>query len=186
MTEPSTASTPEELKFQRRMQAIETLIQGVERYPDLAARTHTKAIVQALLDLHGAAMERILERATKEGEAGLALIDALARDELVGSLLLLYGLHPLTLETRVRQALDKVRPIVQSHGGSLELLAADEGLVRLRLRASGEGCASNALTLKQAIDDSIYARAPDVSAIEVEGLSPHGKNGHARIALPIL
>jgi Fe-S cluster biogenesis protein NfuA len=158
----------------------------VEHYPDLAARTHTKAIVQALLDLHGAGMERLLERAMEEGEAGRALIDAMAEDELVGSLLVLFGLHPLSLETRVRQALDAVRPMVQSYGGSLELLAVDEGLVRLRVRSSGDGCASNALMLKQAIDDSILARAPDVSAIEVEGLSPHGKNGHSRIALPIL
>ncbi len=185
MTELST-SAPEDLEFRRRMQSIETLIQGVERYPDLAARTHTKAIVQALLDLHGAGIERIVERARKEGEAGRVLIDALAADELVGSLLVLFGLHPVSLETRVRQALDTVRPIVQSHGGSLELLAAEEGLVRLRVHASGDVCAANALMLKQAIDDSILARAPDVSAIEVEGLSPQGKNGHTRIALPIL
>ena len=181
-------SGSDDLAFRNRMQSIETLIQGVERYADLAARTHTKAIVQALLDLHGAGLERILGRITKEGEAGFALIDALADDELVGSLLLLYGLHPLDLETRVRQALDKVRPVVQSYGGSLEILSAKEGHVRLRLLASGEACAANYLTLKQAIDDAVYEKAPDVLDIDVEGLSPnghHGTNGHARIALPI-
>ena len=35
------------------------------------------------------------------GEPGHALIASLAGDDLVSSLLLLYGLHPLDLETRV-------------------------------------------------------------------------------------
>lgn len=181
-----TENGSEDQAFRKRMQSIETLIQDVERYPDLAARTHTKAIVQALLDLHGAGLERILERTAKAGEVGFALIDALADDELVGSLLLLYGLHPLDLETRVRQALDKVRPVIQTHGGSLEFLSAEKGVVQLRLHTSGDACATNALTLKQAIDDAVFEKAPDVSAIEVEGLSPDIANGHARIALPIL
>ncbi len=184
-----TESAPEEQAFRKRMQAIETLLQDVDRYPDLAARTHTKALVQALLDLHGAGLERIVERAAQAGPAGFALIDALAEDELVGSLLLLYGLHPLDLETRVRRALDNVRPYVQSHGGSLEFLGADGGQVRVRIVGSCQSCASTARGLQQAIEDAVYEKAPDVASVEVEGLAPdesHRENGHARIALPIL
>ena len=77
-----------------------------------------------MIELHGAGLERILDKLADAGDAGLALIDALAEDDLVGSILLLHGLHPLDLETRVRQALDKVRPLLRSHGGNVELLGS--------------------------------------------------------------
>ena len=73
-------------------------------------------------------------------KAGDELVGELARDELVGSLLLLYGLHPLDLETRVRQALEKVQPTLRSRGGSAELLELTEGAVRVRLETAGHGC----------------------------------------------
>jgi Fe-S cluster biogenesis protein NfuA len=196
------ANAQEEQEFRKRIQGIETLIQEVERFPDPAARARTQEIVQAILDLHGAGLARILNLAAKGGPAGLALIDAVAADELVGSLLLLYGLHPLNLETRVRQALDKVRPYLRSHGGNVELLGVGDGVVRLRMQGGCHGCPSSAMTLKLAIEEAIYEKAPDASAIEVEGvveqpaeppttfvplgqLLPVG-DGRAKIALPLL
>ncbi len=94
-----------------------------------------------------------------------------AADDLVGSLLLLYGQHPLPLETRVTQALDKVRPYLDSHGGNVELLGITDGVVRLRMQGSCKSCPSSAMTLKLAIEEAIYAAAPDVVAIEAEGVA---------------
>ena len=100
------------------------------------------------------------------------LIEQFGDDELVGSLLLLYGLHPVDLETRVRQALDKTRPYLRSHGGNVELAGVDPtGVVRLRLQGSCHGCPSSAMTLKLAIEKAIHEAAPDVAGIEVEGES---------------
>jgi Fe-S cluster biogenesis protein NfuA len=181
-------NAPNDREFRKRMGRIETLIQEVERFPDSGARAHTREIVQSLLDLHSTGLERILEHLAASGDTGLALIDALARDELVESLLLLYGLHPLDVETRVRQALDKVRPYLLSHAGNVELLALAGGVVRLRLLGSSQGSASS-LTLKRAVEEAIYRKAPDVTAIEVEEViteEPLAQNGQARIALPVL
>ncbi len=61
------------------------------------------------------------------------VLDTCAGDEVVAGLLLLHGLHPLDVETRVRQALESVRPLLRSHGGNVELLEVREGVVRLRL-----------------------------------------------------
>src|SRR5262249_27957987 len=127
------------------------------------ARARTREIVQALLDLHGAGLERILEHVASAGDPGLGVIDALGRDDVVGGLLLLYGLHPVDLETRVRQGLDAVRPYLRSHGGSVELLGVTEGVVRLRLLGGCDSCPSSARTLEAAIEDAIYVRAPDVT-----------------------
>jgi Fe-S cluster biogenesis protein NfuA len=159
-----------ETDVRRRIEHLETLIQNLERLPDPAARDQARELVQTLLDFHGAAVARILERIADQGGSGDSLIDSLASDDLVSNLLLLYGLHPVGLETRVGQALDKVRPYLQTHHGDVTLLGVTEGIVRLRMQGSCHGCPSSAMTLKNAIEEAIYAAAPDVAAIEVEGV----------------
>src|SRR5205823_8770619 len=107
--------------LQGGLKRLDALLQEVERFPDPAAQTHMRAMVRALLDLHGAGIERILGHVEAAGAPGRAVLDACARDEVVNGLLLLHGLHPLGVEARVRQALDDVRPYLRSHGGNVEL-----------------------------------------------------------------
>jgi Fe-S cluster biogenesis protein NfuA len=164
-------ATREDKGFQERLGQIEVLIQEIESFADPAAQASARAAIQALMELHGAGLEHMLEIAARAGAAGNAIIEGFAGDDLVGSLLLLYGLHPVALETRVMQALDKSRPYLRSHGGNVELLGiTPEGVVQLRLEGSCHGCPSSAMTLKLAIEEQIYAAAPDVAAIEVEGM----------------
>jgi len=102
------------------------------------------------------------------GEPGRALFAVLADDPLIANLLLLHGIHPDDLDTRVRRALDKVRSTLHSQGCTADLLSLVEGVVRLRLEGSGHGCASSAVTLRQALEEAILAAAPDAAAIEIE------------------
>jgi Fe-S cluster biogenesis protein NfuA len=157
-------------EFQRRLQKIEALIHTIESAADQNMRASAVELMQSLMELHGAGIERMMEIAYESGAPGGEIIDRLARDDLVESLLLLYGLHPLDIETRVTQALDKVRPYLRSHGGNVELIKIADGAVRLRLDGSCNGCASSAMTLKLAIEEAIYEFAPDVAALEVEGV----------------
>ena len=95
----------------------------------------------------------------------------LADDELVGSLLVLHDLHPDDVTVRVQAALDKVRPYLGSHAGGVTFTGVDEqGVVHLRLEGSCDGCPSSAMTVQNAIEDAILAAAPDVLAVEVEGV----------------
>lgn len=160
----------EEKELQQRIQRIEELVGRIETLADPIARANAHELVQSLMDLHGAGIERMLEIVAETGQPGMGIIDKLADDKLVASLLLLYGLHPLDLDTRVMQALDKVRPYLQSHGGNVELLRVDEGEVRLRLQGSCHGCGSSAQTLKLAIEEALYEAAPDMTALHVEGV----------------
>ena len=148
---------------------IEELVETIESLPDPATRASALALVQALMDFHAEALDRLMELVSAQGETGYAIFDKFSEDKLVSNLLLVYGLHPLTLDERVTQALEKVRPHLHSHGGNVELLAIDEGVVRLRLHGSCKGCPSSAETLKLAIEAAIYEAAPDVVSIEAEG-----------------
>jgi hypothetical protein len=160
-------SPHEEPDFRRRMQRIETLIQNIERAPDEAARSQARELVQAVLDLHAAALGKTLEHVAAAGDTGRAVIDALGRDELVSSVLMLHGLHPLDLETRVRQALEQLGPRLRAR---VELVEMADGFVRLRVEASGNGRPASAEGMKAAIEDAICDKAPDVAGIEIEGL----------------
>jgi Fe-S cluster biogenesis protein NfuA/nitrite reductase/ring-hydroxylating ferredoxin subunit len=163
---------PEEQAFQDRMGRIDALIERIEASPDPEVRDSAVELMQTVMDLHGASMERMLDIAWEKGEVGQEIIGEMADDDLLRSVLLLHGLHPLDLETRVTQALDRVRPYLGSHGGNVELLGVEEGIVRLRLQGSCNGCASSAMTLKLAIEESIQEHAPDIAGMEVEGVVP--------------
>jgi hypothetical protein len=46
-----------------------------------------------------------------------------------------------------------------------------DGIVRLRLQGSCHGCPSSAATMQNTIEQAIYAAAPDIVSLEVEGLA---------------
>jgi len=160
---------PQDKTSQKRFQRIEQLIQQIDSVADPQVRAGAVELVQSLLEMHGGAINRLLE-IVSEDPAGQAIIDQLGEDELVGGLLLLYGLHPVDFQTRVMQALDKVRPYLKSHGGNVELLGVDQGVVQLQMVGSCHGCPSSAMTLKLAIEEAIYEAAPDVTELRVAGV----------------
>jgi Fe-S cluster biogenesis protein NfuA/nitrite reductase/ring-hydroxylating ferredoxin subunit len=146
---------------------IDGLLEEVERLQDPAARELATKIAQALLDLYGEGLAHIVEEVGARDDGTLA--EAFAGDELVSHLLLLHGLHPVALEDRLRDALEEVGPYLDSHGGGVELLGIEDGIVRLRLQGSCSGCPSSTATLKLAIEDAIQKAAPDVAEIVAEG-----------------
>jgi Fe-S cluster biogenesis protein NfuA/nitrite reductase/ring-hydroxylating ferredoxin subunit len=149
---------------------IEALLEEVEGLPAAVE------LVQGLLDLYGEGLARIVA-------SDPTLVARLDGDEVVTHLLLLHGLHPVPLEERVVGALDEVRPYLASHGGGVELLGVEEGVVRLRLQGSCDGCPSSTATLKLAIEDAIHKAAPDVEDVVAEG-TPKPAPGLLQIEMP--
>jgi Fe-S cluster biogenesis protein NfuA/nitrite reductase/ring-hydroxylating ferredoxin subunit len=144
-----------------RIARVEALLGEVESLPE-ASRVTAGELVQALVELYGEGLARVMARANGVG-------DELVEDELVAHLLLLHGLHPVPLEERVRGALEEVRPYMESHRGGVELVSIDDGVARLRLEGSCSGCPSSNMTLKLAIEDAIYRAAPDIDEIVADG-----------------
>ena len=144
-----------------RVQRIEALLDAVGQQPEVTE------LVQALLDLYGEGLRRIVPRLN-------GALDELAGDELVSHLLLLHGLHPVPLERRVEGALEEMRPYLDTHGGNVRLLGVEDGVVRLQLQGSCSGCPSSAITLRHGIEEAIYKAAPDVERIEAEDAPASG------------
>ena len=158
---------PRSPQFQKELGRIEELINALSAAADSAVAAQARELVQALLELHGTTLERALEIVHENDPT---LVDKLADDPLVSNLLILHGLHPLDLEARVRGALEKVKPRLGLHGGSVEVIGVTpEGGIKLRLEGNCNGCPSSRVTLKSSIEEAIYAAAPDVTGLEVEG-----------------
>jgi Fe-S cluster biogenesis protein NfuA/nitrite reductase/ring-hydroxylating ferredoxin subunit len=132
-----------------------------------AAHDRAQQLVREVAGLYGAGLERIMQLAQASGQ-GPGLVDRLATDDLVASLLLVHGLHPHDVHRRVSDALDRVRPYLGSHGGDVDLLEIAGGdTVRLAFKGSCKSCPSSAVTLELAVEDAVRAAAPEVSSIEV-------------------
>lgn len=157
----------EKREFNVRTQRIEELVTKLERASDPELHTAALELVQSVMELHGAALDHMLEilsqTAESEGVTGKFL-----EDDLVASVLLLHGLHPEDMETRVLRALDKVRPSLQSNGGDVELVSMVDGVVKLRVQKEAGGCASTAATMKSAVEDAVTEVAPDAAQIMAE------------------
>ncbi len=145
---------------------IEELLGQIRSAGDPGTAETAEEVVRLVVELYGAGLERTVEL------AGPQVLERLVQDELVASLLVLHGLHPKDTQTRVVEALDKVRPYLGSHAGGVELLGIDpEGVVRLRLQGSCDGCPSSVQTVRQAIERAIEEAAPEVARVEVENLT---------------
>jgi len=163
--------------FREDMQRIGSLVQEIESIADPAVRAITKTLMQSLMDLHGAAIEKALDIVADAGEPGMTIIDRLGRDPLVASVLILYGLHPEDLETRIVKAVDKVRPQLRKQGCEVELVNVNNGAIRLRVETGSHTCGSTAKTLQATLEGTMYDAAPDLTSLVIEGFEEKPASG---------
>jgi Fe-S cluster biogenesis protein NfuA len=109
--------------------------------------------------------------------SGRAIVDNLAKDSVVSSLLVLYSLHPDDIETRVRKAVDQMLPRLRKLSCNAELVRVDEGVVQLQVNTSGHSCGSSAKDVRAIVEDVVYEFVPDVVALEILGLDEPSSSG---------
>jgi Fe-S cluster biogenesis protein NfuA len=167
--------------FQNRMQRIGGLVQDLDSIIDPAARASARELVQLLMDLHGTALERIMEIVFESGESGPQVIDELGQDQLVNSLLVLYGLHPDDLETRVERKLKQIGSALHKMGAEAKLVAVNGGEVRVLISVEGHTCGSTKSTARTIVEDAMYEAAPDLTSLLIEGLEEPFSSGFVSV-----
>ena len=165
----STTETAPEALFAR----VQELQERLDGYSDGPVRALADELTAALVAMYGEGLERIVD-AVSELEPALRdhLAEELGKDPVVSTLLLIHDLHPVGLPDRVQQALDSVRPYMESHGGNVELLSVQDGIARIHLRGSCSDCSASSVTLELAIKKALEEEAPDLLGLEVEGVAP--------------
>ena len=65
------------------------------------------------------------------------------------------------LMERVEKSLDSIRPALMADGGNVELVAVEDGIVKVRLQG-----ASALMTLKQGIEVRVKEDVPEIKEVE--------------------
>jgi Fe-S cluster biogenesis protein NfuA len=146
---------------------INELVERIEFIGDPAVRANVITLVQSLMDLHRRGFERTAE-IIAGASGGTSVLHALASDEVVGGLLTLYGLHPDSLESRVKSAAEKTRKSVLSDSDTFRLLSVEDGIAKFHLTTHGSGCGSAGAQLEKSVRDAITAAVPDLAQIEIQ------------------
>jgi Fe-S cluster biogenesis protein NfuA/nitrite reductase/ring-hydroxylating ferredoxin subunit len=171
--------------FVREGRHIQELVEKISAHPDPAAREMLEETLETVLSFYGHGLQRLLNLLEMQDTEGKQALAALLADPGLSGLLLIHGLHPVPLAERLQQALAKVRPYMESHGGDVELVALEDEHARLRLRGHCETCPSSTVTLELAVRAAIEEACPDLAGFEVEGLAPKpGSLQHVPAAPP--
>jgi Fe-S cluster biogenesis protein NfuA/nitrite reductase/ring-hydroxylating ferredoxin subunit len=166
------------MNVEQLVERVQELQGRLESSGDSGTRAVAEELVAAIVQMYGAGLERIIGTLIQDGAEGERVAASLADDPLVATLLLIHDLHPVPLEQRVQQALESVRPYLESHGGNVELLSLEHGVARIHLQGSCSDCSASSVTLELAIKQALEETAPDLAGLEVEGVAP--------LALPIV
>jgi Fe-S cluster biogenesis protein NfuA len=155
-------------RTREQIEQVEYLLKRFDECPDAHVRDDAAKLVQALMDIHGAGLGRIVDLLANDGKPGAEALAKLAADETVSGLLVLYGLHPVSFSERIRVAIEKLQPMLNSHDAAVELVSAKPELVHMRLVANGQGCHSGGAQLQQLIEAAILGAAPDLMTLQIE------------------
>lgn len=100
---------------------------------------------------------------------GDIFLENAAKDPIVGPFLAAYGLAGLDddAEEAVAAALAEVRPLIESHGGSVEVESIEDGVVKLRLAGTCDGCPSSSATLTYGVEAALRTHWVNFRRLEV-------------------
>jgi hypothetical protein len=142
---------------------IERLVAELEEIQDPVAREKVRELVRSVLALHAGCLERIVSTLASEAPA---LLNTLAADDLVASVLLLHELHPQALDDRVGAALAAARPRLAALGAAVGRIEISEGLVSVAVEVKDDAHAGAAANARAIVEQALASAAPDVD-IEV-------------------
>lgn len=152
------------------VERVQGLTARLDEIGDPAARAVADDLAAAIVQLYGEGLNRIFGALAEPGAELGQVREDLTADGVVASLMLIHDLYPVSLQERVAQALEEVRPYLDSHGGDVELLGVEDGVARLKLVGHCRACAASTSTLEHVVEDALRAAAPDLVGMEVEGL----------------
>jgi hypothetical protein len=143
---------------------IAQLLDEVHDLAPAPAWERVEDLLRLVLSWQRQGLERLLAHARAAG-ADERLDKKLEADEVVSSLLLLHGLHPVPPQERMRRALADLRPHLSARGAHAELIGVDGGVARLSYSGPANGLADS---LRRAMEDA----APELGRIEIDAPAP--------------
>ena len=70
------------------------------------------------------------------------------------------------MQEKVQAAIDEIRPLLEEHGGDIELVRIEDKTVYVRLQGACAGCPGARMTMKQGVERRVRELVPEVVAVE--------------------
>lgn len=72
-----------------------------------------------------------------------------------------------TMETKIKEGLDQIRPFLQRDGGDIEFVEyTNENIVKVKLQGHCAGCPSAQMTLSGVVERILKESYPEIKAVE--------------------
>ena len=164
------------------MHRLDELVTAFEQHPDPQVADGLVEVLRAVDVLHRGALQRVAALLDTGGLREQALADP--------DVALLFGLYEDVPDedeqARAEAAVEAVRPYVEAHGGQLEVVAAADGVVSIRLLGECESCSGSATTLRGYVEDALRAALPEFTRMDVARAPAHAEPaGRAPVLIPI-
>ena len=69
------------------------------------------------------------------------------------------------MREKIETALDRIRPVLQTDGGDVELVDVKDGVVSLRLTGACKGCPMATMTLRNGIERILREELPEIEEV---------------------
>lgn len=70
------------------------------------------------------------------------------------------------MKEKIEKALAKIRAGLQQDGGDIELVAVEDGVVKVRLKGACAGCPMSQMTLANFVETELKRAVPEVKRVE--------------------
>jgi len=161
----------EQLSYREAWEHIADLADGLANHPDAEVAERVLELLDWVDAVHRDGLGRMIEmiRAWR----GEIFLESLARDEITGTMLNAYDLgEGLDLEAEaerdkaIEAAMAEIRPLVESHGGDIEIVSVVDGVVSVRMHGTCNGCASSSATLTYGLEAALKTHWPSFRRLE--------------------
>jgi len=170
LTEELPYGPPEDIPYAEVLRHIGELADELTSHPDPQVAQKVGDLLDWVDAFHRDGLGRLVEmiRAWR----GEIFLESVAQDEITGMFLGAYGLgeDPASAELAteaVTAALDELRPYAESHGGSIELESIADGVVKVRMLGSCDGCPSSSATLSEGVEEALRRHWTDFRRLEL-------------------
>jgi Fe-S cluster biogenesis protein NfuA len=155
-------------EFTERMEHVARLVASLATRADDPVSRDAASLLGIMSELYAAGLQRMLALINAGGDAYRPLQERFAQDDLIRSMLLLHDMHPIDLKTRLAEAVDNLRPVVESYGGRVSIVGVSRDQVTLRLQISDSAGPSPVKMIKDLLEQAILVVAPDAGTVRYD------------------
>ncbi len=162
----------ETLPYDEVMPRVGELFDELMTHPDAAVRDRVEEMMDLFDAFHREGLGRLVEmiRAWR----GEIFLDSVANDDITGYFLSAYdfGEAPddrdaAAAADAVDAAMEELRPMIESHGGMITVEEIKDGVVKLQMMGSCDGCPSSTATLTGGLEEALRRHWPNFRRLEV-------------------